>query len=439
MLSRVSASSIQSFVRRLQGVDMHGFELRENGQIRAEGYYAPFEKGQPHRMYSISKSMVSLAIGLLVKDGKLRPDDLIVSHFPDKLPSQPDGRLMRLRIRDMLRMATCYRKTTYREGLDADWASTFFTATPTHEPGTVFHYDTSCSQVLGALTERLTGQTLLDFLNERVFLPIGADDPKRWLCDPSGVAQGGTGLIMSLRDLGKVAQLVMDGGRGLLPQDYLIQATSKQIETPFQGNPEEKYGYGWQFWRTRDGWAMYGMGGQLAIAHPQSGLLLCTIADTRLDPYGVQRIYDAFFDEIVSRLEPPAHQKPDMLSLKAMALSHMGFPAFEGSWNICSDELRRVEIKQKTVRLVWPHGEHCFVFDELGSVCQGLFDDAPCLISAAMTDERTLRLQCRLIGDAPCGMDMLFSRAGDALSIVLKRSSDPHTLGYDGVFWGTRA
>lgn len=89
---------------------------------------------------------------------------------------------MRLKIRDMLRMATCYRATVYRE-TDDDWTKPFFTAASTHEPGTVFHYDTGCSQVLAALVARLTGQQVMDYLTARVFTPLGADDEKHWLGD----------------------------------------------------------------------------------------------------------------------------------------------------------------------------------------------------------------------------------------------------------------
>ena len=89
----------------------------------------------------------------------------------------------------------------------------FFTGTPTHEPGTVFSYDTGCSQVLAALVLRLSGQQVIDYLQERLFLPLGATDEKNWLRDPSGCCQGGTGLCMSLRDMHAVAQCILDGGR----------------------------------------------------------------------------------------------------------------------------------------------------------------------------------------------------------------------------------
>ena len=181
------AVRIDAFVKRLQkeDVNMHGFILSINGKDKAKACYAPFSEGQPHRMYSVSKTMTGIAVGMLVDDGKLSLDDHIADHFQDWLSEKTDGRLLRLTIRDMLRMATCYRWTTYREGVDENWAKTFFTGTPTHEPGTVFYYDTGCSQVLAALVKRLSGQEVIDFLDDRLFGPLCCRDERYWLRDPS--------------------------------------------------------------------------------------------------------------------------------------------------------------------------------------------------------------------------------------------------------------
>ena len=182
MLDQRLATCVENFVSRLkrESVCMHGFILDVRGEVKATAYYPPFEEGKAHRMYSVSKSMTALAIGLLLDEGKISLDDRIADCFRDFLPEKPDARLMRLKIRDMLRMATCYRATVYRE-TDDDWTKPFFTATSTHEPGTVFHYDTGCSQVLAALVARLTGQQVMDYLTARVFTPLGADDEKHWL------------------------------------------------------------------------------------------------------------------------------------------------------------------------------------------------------------------------------------------------------------------
>ena len=75
--------AIMNFLDDMAGVNLHGFRLSLHGEILAEGYWAPFTPEEPHRMYSVSKSAVSLAIGMLAGDGKLRLDDPIVDYFPE--------------------------------------------------------------------------------------------------------------------------------------------------------------------------------------------------------------------------------------------------------------------------------------------------------------------------------------------------------------------
>ena len=136
----VPVSAIMRFVDRIQreAVCLHGFELRQHGAVRTEGYYAPFRPGEPHRMYSVSKSMVALAVGLLEAEVKLRLEDSIAGYFEDLLPSEPEERLLRLTVEQMLRMATCHCATTYIKDVDANWALTFFRKATSHEPGIRF-------------------------------------------------------------------------------------------------------------------------------------------------------------------------------------------------------------------------------------------------------------------------------------------------------------
>ena len=202
---------------RREDVNLHGFILSVDGQEKVRAYYEPFREGEPHRMYSVSKTMVACAIGMLMEEGKLGLEDHIVDYFRDLLPEQVSPWLTRLTIRDMLRMATCYRKTAYREYVDEDWTRPFFTGKPDHEPGMVFNYDTGNTQVLSSLVRRLSGREVIDFLEERLFTPLGCEDPRYWLRDPSGQCTGGTGLCLSLRDLNRVALCLSRGGDGLIP------------------------------------------------------------------------------------------------------------------------------------------------------------------------------------------------------------------------------
>ena len=86
----ISETHIAAFMEEMQTSDINFHSvlmLRGNG-IFFEKYWEPFNAQKPHRMYSVTKSFVSIAIGCLVDEGKLSLDDRIVDYFPDKLPAQ---------------------------------------------------------------------------------------------------------------------------------------------------------------------------------------------------------------------------------------------------------------------------------------------------------------------------------------------------------------
>ncbi len=450
----IPSAAVERFLDRLEKEElcMHGFLLQRDGETLAEGYWAPFSKKRPHRMYSVSKSMTSLAVGLLEAEGRLRLEDRICDYFPDKLPEDPAPELTLMTIRDMLRMATCHEKTTYKQAADADWTRTFFTVKPGHRSGAVFSYDTSATHTLGALVERLNGRSLLDFLRERLFSRLGMNGEMRWLKDPVGVCQGGSGLVMTLEDLARAAAFCLAGGKGTALEGYLHQATALQIETPLRGPSEERHGYGYQFWRVREGgFAMYGMGGQLAVCLPQKRLVLCTTADTQLDPNGVQKIYDAFFTEIypfagkalapdetaVRRLRDrcealamrPLYNRPEFacpvaarydFSKNPIGLERLsmggGRVCLEGSGLRHDFPLGMGEWREET--LPW--------LKEPGMACAGWI--APSL----------MRCVCYLTGDTLSGMEMLLSFHAEGVTLEMKCAKEGPLGRYEGIVTGMR-
>ena len=442
---------IHRFVRRLRAedVNMHGFLLSVGGKETAKAYYAPFREGQPHRLYSVSKTMTGVAVGMLTDDGLLSLDQYITDYFQDWLPDNPSPFLLRLTIRDMLRMATCYRRTAYREGIDTNWARSFFTGSPDHEPGMVFAYDTGCSQVLAALVRRISGQEVIDFLEKRLFAPLGCEDPRYWLRDPSGCCQGGTGLCMSLRDLHRVAECLLRGGDGLVPKWYMEGMAKKQIDTSLQDKKEEQYGYGWQCWRTRAGWAMYGMGGQLSVLCPEKHAVLSTIADTRLDPVGVQRIYDTFFEEIWPFLPDDRQllqsdvRLPVILDLPSTGLKDNTsvVPASEGYYIFPEENpLGLKELRLSDHELVINRGSGVFSLPFSRGNTQEVRwpgrPEIPAMVSAAWIETGKLRIRCFAVGDAPCGFDMLICLRENYITVQSRCSSDPLTAGCDGIASG---
>ena len=358
----ISASCIIDTLSEIdiRGISMHSFLLCKDDCLVAEGYYAPVKKNDLHRMFSVTKSFVSIAIGLLQEEGRLSLDDSIVKFFPEYVPNTSEAHpwLLATTIRDMLSMRSCHASTTYDKfSSKTDWVKSFFTVAPTHKPGTVFHYDTSATHTLCALVEKLTNMKMLDYLRNKVLNEIGFSQEAYCLTDGFGVSMGGSGLMATSRDLMCFALLILHNGKlngkQYISADYIKEATSFQTATCVTGPvPSESQGYGLQFWTGEHGSIVcYGMGGQLAILLPEYNTAIVTTADTQGYQGGNQVIYDAIFRHILPELEkrqspwtPSDEEKlafEQFMSKLAMRPLNHNKSAFE-AWNNKSENVNDI-------------------------------------------------------------------------------------------------
>ena len=306
---------VADYVNTLNGMRKmcHSFLMMRGGKVFAEGYWKPFHKDWLHRMYSVSKTFVSAAIGMLYDEGKIKLDDKIVDYFPDQLPTDGEVHpwIAEMTIRDMLMMATCQKTTTYSND-KVNWIKTFFQ--PPHEPdhraGTLFRYDTSSSYTLDVLVERLTGKTFVDYLKDKGLRELGFSEDAWCVEAPEGYAWGGSGVECTTRDLTRFAMLFAHGGvvdgKRYLSEQYVREATSKQIENLAPGAAPDActgHGYGYQIWRARDdSFAFLGMGGQMAVIIPSKDIIFTCTSDTQGDADGYHGIIDILFDTVVNRI-----------------------------------------------------------------------------------------------------------------------------------------
>ena len=437
--------AILNFLDEMEEKGLHGVLLTLRGQTLAEGYYAPFAAERMHRLYSVSKSVVSLAVGMLADEGRLSLDDSIVRYFPEWVDENTSPLLREVTLRHMLTMSTCYDRAMYAPLRDEDWTKPFFYGRPTHPAGTLFHYDTSASQAMCAMVERLTGEDILSFMQRRLFDKIGMDGPKRWLRDRAGTSQGGTGLLMTLRDLSRLANFCMSDGQGIVSEAYLHAATSRQIPTDERGAPEERYGYGYQFWRMREGFSMYGLGGQMALCLPGEQLALCTTGDIMLSPVGVQPIYDAFFRHLAGIGALPSDRVDDeRLQERLGALRLAPLPGGSGMH-------RRVHIKMKESRLpmsaltLYPDrlvfcidGQNWTLPCGTGEWREGVFPGTaqPCICSGGWESGNRYNMHGELWGDFVCPMELHLTINGSRAAIRVCGALGECVPGWEGLAWG---
>ena len=278
----VSSRSISDFINTLDSynINTHSIIMAKGDNIIAETYYKPFNKDTLHRMYSVSKSFVSIAIGLAEQEGLLSLDDKFNDYFPEYQNQNIDKKYRETTIRDMLTMRSCMAKYSPWWETD-DRAKAYFDVTSNQISGTNFSYDSSGSFILGCIVEKVTGMPYLEYLKEKVLLEIGFSKESYCLLAPGGHSHSDSGVMCTPRDLLIFARFVMNkgvwNGKRYINEEFITNAISKQTDNNISGIPTPLYnknGYGYLIWKMpRDGFGFIGMANQLAICDPKTDFI----------------------------------------------------------------------------------------------------------------------------------------------------------------------
>lgn len=275
----ISSQSVERFIRSIQEkkLELHSFMLVRHGHVVTEGWWKPYQADKPHMLFSLSKSFTSTAIGLLVQEGRVTLEDQVIGFFPENTPEDPSPNLSAMTIRDLLIMGTGHAQ---EPDMQSDiWVDDFFKQAVEHEPGTHFVYNSAATYMLSAILQKVTGITLLDYLQPSLFEPLGIQGAT-WESCPQGINTGGWGLKVKTEDIAKFGQLYLQkgiwGGRQLIPEAWIEEATSKQIANGSADSTSDwTEGYGYQFWMCRHG-AYRGDGafGQFCVVLPEQDAVI---------------------------------------------------------------------------------------------------------------------------------------------------------------------
>ena len=303
----IKSENVLRYLKKLneRGLFMHSVVMARGNRIFCEAYWNPFDEKSLHRMYSTTKSYVGIAVCELAAEGKISLDDKIIDYFADKLPKEVHPFLKEMTIKHMLKMQTCMRPLSWFTGDVTDRLEHYFHSVPIRHPGTAYDYDSEGSFVLGALVERVSGKTLIEYLRDRCLNEIGFSKEAFCLQAPGGHTWGDSALLCTSRDQLAFGRLLANGGKWngkqLLNSELVSEAVSKHTDTISSGIiTYGALGYGYQIWRCYDGaFAFYGMHDQLMIYHPKTDI---TFVCTAGNPPGLSRsiIIEHFYNYIVS-------------------------------------------------------------------------------------------------------------------------------------------
>ena len=226
---------------------------------------------------SIAKPILSILVGIALDRCDVRSvDDPVARYLPEKLTAASG--LQHLTIRHLLTMTADVVKDWGEVGASANWLDHIVAKGSTGTLGQ-FRYSTPATHLLAAALERATGVPALDYARRHLFGPLGITEVV-WDTDPQGHHRGGNDIHLGTRDLARLGQLMLDGGRHrgrrIVSAQWVRASTRKQVEiTDAEADPVGKLaldGYGYLWWTMKlgghDAHLGWGYGRQYLIVVP---------------------------------------------------------------------------------------------------------------------------------------------------------------------------
>ncbi|MFI0770862.1 serine hydrolase domain-containing protein [Streptomyces sp. NPDC021218] len=332
----VDARGVHAFLDALESapeIEPHSLMILRHGRLIASGWWAPYTAERPHLLYSLSKSFTSTAAGLAAAEGLLNLDDPVISYFPEFEAEITDPGSRAMLVRHVASMASGHAEETLERAFGGDPEEPvrgFLRIPPDHAPGTVFAYNQPATYTLAAIVQRVTGQSLTEYLRPRLFDPLGIGETA-WLQVPAGRDLGFSGLFAATDAIARLGLLYLRGGEWegerLLPASWVAEATREHIATEEAmvngSGPDWRRGYGFQFWMSRHGYRGDGAFGQFCLVLPEHDVVIATTAETER----MQAVLDAVWEHLLPAFgEAPPTGREDEDAALERRLSRLALP-----------------------------------------------------------------------------------------------------------------
>lgn len=296
----------QEQIARLENIihkdysNMAGMAVFQNGKSVYENYYNGYTKDSRVHIFSVTKSIISILLGIALDKGYIDSiEQKVLQFYPEYTVKRGEKTIQDITIRDMLTMTVPYKfmfRPYQKYFTSMDWVK--FSLDKLGGKGHIgkFRYAPVIGpDILSGILVKVTGQSVLNFAKENLFAPLGitveksivfhskeeqiafstAADISGWAASPTGVNTAGWGLTLSLVDMAKIGQLFLNkgiwNGERLISERWVAESTSEQSRWKRRNLP---YGYLWWVNGRDNGYAAMGDGGNIIYVSPEKNMVV---------------------------------------------------------------------------------------------------------------------------------------------------------------------
>lgn len=279
----ISSSIIKDFIKELNNdasTAIHSLIIVKNNNTILEMTNKPYKIDYWRYTFSLSKTITALAIGMLIDDGLLNVNDSITKYLGDHMSPLDKLKFRDITIEHLLTMSSGFTFNELGAVTINDWLRGIISTSLKWPAGSQFEYNSMNSYLLAVVVCRITGSSLMCFLEKRLWSILDIKNVY-WDKCPFGIEKGGWGLYLSPKDMAKLGVLFLNKGKWDNKQVISEKWLNEMITPRF--NTSEHFGdydYGYQIWIKKDNKAflMNGMFGQNVLVIPKNNIVVVTCA-----------------------------------------------------------------------------------------------------------------------------------------------------------------
>ena len=305
----------------LRSTGTHAFIVVRDNQVLYEDYFNGFARDSLNTTWSLSKSFTSALVGIAISEGYIKSlDDPITNYLPELKDQDCDA----ITIRNLLTMGSGiqyriasfpwdeYVLSNYYPNIRQLLLSDLKIMEP---PGQSFHYNNFNPELIGMILERTTGRTPSQYLQDKIWKPIGMEYPATWSIDSEADGFELMAALLNARaiDLAKFGRLYLNNGnwdgKQIIPERWVAEST---VKDPNDRRPwetfsrwQDKGGYYKYFWwgisHGEGDYSYMGIGsyGQFIFVSPRTKVVIVrTAGEDGIDPPYWREVFQYIADHV---------------------------------------------------------------------------------------------------------------------------------------------